>query len=82
MLDSAIPGVSSLVIHISDPSPRGLHHQPDNNSNDLTQIINILLHSAAVNTAHWPATFIMAELSQLSICSFEKSFNKTCSVLT
>ena len=54
MLDSAIPGVSSLVIHISDPGPWGLHNQPDNNSNDLTQIINILLHSAAVITAHSP----------------------------
>ena len=58
MLDSAIPGVSSLVIHISDPGPWGLHNQPDNNSNDLTQIINILLHNAAVNTAHWPATLL------------------------
>ena len=48
-LDWTIPGVSSLVIHISDHGPWGLQHQPNNDSDNLTQIINILTaHSGQV----------------------------------
>ena len=52
LLHSALPGVCSLVIHISDHGPWGLHHQPDNNSYDLTQIINIFSYTAQHTSQH------------------------------